>query len=156
MCWSNDNDKDKCKCNSKIPTVAWLPFQCAKQRVFELKLGTYIILSPPRGRGSSFFNLKTVGKKYFSVVKWTREKAFAFPGSLNQYIFKKITFRACLHGGGIPVLWGWFLLFSRSGGHKTKETYPTRPGSPTPFKQGLSLAAKCLKINVKGNTRRRN
>ena len=23
-------------------------------------------------------------------------------------------------------------------GHKTKETYPTRPGSPTPCKQGLS------------------
>ena len=31
---------------------------------------------------------------------------------------------------GTPVKWGWFLLFSRSGGHKTKETYPTRPGSP--------------------------
>ena len=29
------------------------------------------------------------------------------------------------------------LLFSRSGGHKTKETYPTRPGFPTPCKQGL-------------------
>ena len=29
---------------------------------------------------------------------------------------------------GTPVYWGWFLLFSRSGGHKTKETYPTRPG----------------------------
>ena len=29
-------------------------------------------------------------------------------------------------------------MFSRSGGHKTKETYPTRPGSPTPCKQGLS------------------
>ena len=41
--------------------------------------------------------------------------------------------RACLHGVG----WGKFLLFSRSGGHKTKETYPTRPGSPTPCKQGL-------------------
>ena len=25
-----------------------------------------------------------------------------------------------------------------SGGHKTKETYPTRPGSPTPCKQDLS------------------
>ena len=34
---------------------------------------------------------------------------------------------------GTPVYWGWFLLFSRSGGHKTKETYPT------PCKQGLSL-----------------
>ena len=30
-----------------------------------------------------------------------------------------------------------FFLFSRSGGHKTKETYPTRPGSPTPCKQAL-------------------
>ena len=29
-------------------------------------------------------------------------------------------------------------MFSRSGGHKTKETYPTRPGSPTPCKHGLS------------------
>ena len=40
---------------------------------------------------------------------------------------------------GNPVWWGWFLLFSRSGGHKTKETYPTRPGSPTPCKQGLNV-----------------
>ena len=39
---------------------------------------------------------------------------------------------------GTPVQWGWFLLFSRSGGHKTKETYLTRPGSPTPCKRGLS------------------
>ena len=39
---------------------------------------------------------------------------------------------------GTTVQWGWFLLFSRCGGHKTKETYPTRPGSPTPCKQGLS------------------
>ena len=40
---------------------------------------------------------------------------------------------------GTPVWWGWFLLFSRSGGHKTKETYPTRPGCPTPCKQGLRV-----------------
>ena len=40
---------------------------------------------------------------------------------------------------GTPVQWGWFLLFSRSGGHKTKETYPTRPGFPTPCKQALNL-----------------
>ena len=39
---------------------------------------------------------------------------------------------------GTPVYWGWFLLFLRSEGHKTKETYPTRPGSPTPCKQGLN------------------
>ena len=45
--------------------------------------------------------------------------------------------RACLHGVGDRGLVGWFLLFSRSGGHKTRETYPTRPGSPTPCKQGL-------------------
>ena len=30
-----------------------------------------------------------------------------------------------------------FFLFSRSGGQKTKETYPIRPGSPTPCKQGV-------------------
>ena len=40
---------------------------------------------------------------------------------------------------GTPVQWGKFLLFSRSAGHKTKETYPARPGSPTPCKQGLKL-----------------
>ena len=34
-------------------------------------------------------------------------------------------------------LFTWFLLFSCPGRHKTKETYPTRPGSPTPCKQGL-------------------
>ena len=38
---------------------------------------------------------------------------------------------------GTPILWGWFLLFSRSGGQETKETYPTKPGSPTPCKQVL-------------------
>ena len=47
--------------------------------------------------------------------------------------------RACLHGVGDPRLVGWFLLFSRFGGHKTKETYPTKPGSPTPCKQGLKV-----------------
>ena len=40
---------------------------------------------------------------------------------------------------GTPVQWGKFLLFSRSGGHKTKETYLTRPGSPTPCKQALRI-----------------
>ena len=42
---------------------------------------------------------------------------------------------------GTPVQWGWFLLFSRSGGHKTKETYLTRPRSPTQCKQGLNMKA---------------
>ena len=46
--------------------------------------------------------------------------------------------RACLHGVGDPGILGWFLLFSRSRGHKTKETSATRPGPPTPCKQGLS------------------
>ena len=45
---------------------------------------------------------------------------------------------------GTPVSWGWFLLFSRSGGHKTKETYPTRPGSPTPCKQDLKVELKSI------------
>ena len=45
--------------------------------------------------------------------------------------------RACLHGLGDPGLVGWFLLFSRSGGHTKKETYPTGPGFPAPCKQGL-------------------
>ena len=39
--------------------------------------------------------------------------------------------------GGPRSSGGWFLLLSHSGGHKTKETYPTRPGSPTPCKQAL-------------------
>ena len=43
---------------------------------------------------------------------------------------------------GTPVQWGLFLLFSRSGGHKTKETYPNRPGSPTPCKQGITCFVK--------------
>ena len=38
--------------------------------------------------------------------------------------------RACLHGVRDRGLVG-------SGGHKTRETYPTRSGSPTPCKQGL-------------------
>ena len=52
---------------------------------------------------------------------------------------------------GIPVQWGWFLLFSYSGGHKTKETYPTNPGSPTPCKQGLRSFWKFLVVVVQNN-----
>ena len=40
---------------------------------------------------------------------------------------------------GTPVYWGKFLLFCVPQSVKTKETYPTRPGSPTPCKQALSL-----------------
>ena len=39
---------------------------------------------------------------------------------------------------GTPVQWGKFLLFCVPQSVKTKETYPTRPGSPTPCKQALS------------------
>ena len=39
---------------------------------------------------------------------------------------------------GTPVWWGKFLLFCVPHNEKTKETYPTRPGSPTPCKQALS------------------
>ena len=37
-------------------------------------------------------------------------------------------------------------MFSRSGGHKTKETYPTRPGSPTPCKQGLNAETSIMAV----------
>ena len=47
--------------------------------------------------------------------------------------------RACLHGVGNPGLVGLVsFVFTLWGTHK-KETYPTRPGSPTPCKQGLRL-----------------
>ena len=47
--------------------------------------------------------------------------------------------RACLHGVGDPGLVGLVSFVFTLWGHKTKETYPTRPGSPTPCKQGLRL-----------------
>ena len=51
---------------------------------------------------------------------------------------------------GTPVQWDWFLFSSRSGAHKTKESYPTRPGSPTPCKQGLSgYQATALTLGLK-------
>ena len=40
---------------------------------------------------------------------------------------------------GTPVWWGKFLLFCVPQSVKTKETYPTRPGSPTPCKQALKV-----------------
>ena len=40
---------------------------------------------------------------------------------------------------GTPVWWGRFLLFCVPQSVKTKETNPTRPGSPTPCKEALSL-----------------
>ena len=38
-----------------------------------------------------------------------------------------------------PVKWGRFLLFCVPQSLKTKETSPTRPGSPTPCKQALNF-----------------
>ena len=40
---------------------------------------------------------------------------------------------------GTPVKWGRFLLFCVPQSLKTKETSPTRPGSPTPCKQALNF-----------------
>ena len=39
---------------------------------------------------------------------------------------------------GTPVWWDRLLLFCVRQSVKTKETNPTRPGSPTPCKQALS------------------
>ena len=59
---------------------------------------------------------------------------------------KSSRFRAFLHGVGDPGLAGGskFLLFCVRQSVKTKETNPTRPGSPTPCKQTLRLAKKQL------------
>ena len=56
-------------------------------------------------------------------------------------------FRPCLHGVGDPGL-GRFLLFCVAQTVKTKETNPTRPGSPTPRKQALNLFLLPLKYHV--------
>ena len=50
---------------------------------------------------------------------------------------------------GTPVYWGRFLLFCVPQSVKTKETNPTRPGSPTPCKQALSDGKICVKFSVK-------
>ena len=39
---------------------------------------------------------------------------------------------------GTPVQWGKFLLFCVRQSVKTKETYPSGPGSLTPCKQALT------------------
>ena len=45
---------------------------------------------------------------------------------------------------GTPVKWGRFLLFCVPQSVKTKETNPTRPGSPTPCKQALKSYLDCI------------
>ena len=65
----------------------------------------------------------------------------------KEYYGKLLVFsvRACLHGVGDPSLVGLVsFVFTPSGGHKTKETYATKPGSPTPCKQGLRDAKVAL------------
>ena len=60
--------------------------------------------------------------------------------SLAKVLYNLQTrFRPCLHGVGNPGLVGRFLLFCVPQSVKTKETNPTRPGSPTPSKQALNL-----------------
>ena len=51
---------------------------------------------------------------------------------------------ACLRGVGDPGLVGLvsFVFTPWAGGQKTKETYPTKPGSPIPCKQGLNAIVK--------------
>ena len=57
---------------------------------------------------------------------------------------------------GTPVWWGRFLLFCVPKSVKTKETNPTRPGSPTTCKQALiklfSLSKNLRMYNVKLQT----
>ena len=43
---------------------------------------------------------------------------------------------------GTPVQWGKFLLLCVPQSVKTNETNPTRPGSPTPCKQALSVISQ--------------
>ena len=94
--------------------------------------------------------MKTLGKRFIGeLVKQLQH----FVNNINIVLmwFKLLTSHHNLGPvymeWGTPVWWGWFLLFSRSEGHKTKETYPTRPGSPTPCKQGLSDAMEVSKNN---------
>ena len=42
---------------------------------------------------------------------------------------------------GTPVSWGKFILFCVPQSVKTKETSPTRPGSPTSCKQALRVSS---------------
>ena len=87
--------------------------------------------------------MKTLGKRFIEeLVKQLQH----FVNNINIVLmwFKLLTSHHNLGPvymeWGTPVWWGWFLLFSRPERHKTKETYPTTPGSPTPCKQGLGDA----------------
>ena len=84
--------------------------------------------------------------RYFHVVvvQWRQRSTQKSVMHVQSCCFANL--RACLHGLGDPGLVGWFPLFSRTGGHKTKETYPTRPGFSTPCKQGLNLMLFCRSL----------
>ena len=83
--------------------------------------------------------------------KEVKEVFFSCP-VVTLYCLKLLLFsliwvvRPCLHGVGDPGLVGLvsFVFTLWAEGHKTKETYPTRPGSPTPCKQGLSGPIKWI------------
>ena len=51
---------------------------------------------------------------------------------------------------GTPVWWGKFLLFCVPQSVKTKETNPTRPGSPTPCKRALKDVPNARNARAKG------
>ena len=49
---------------------------------------------------------------------------------------------------GTPVYWRRFLLLRVPQSVKTKETNPTRPGSPTPCKQAVNLICFVFSMEV--------
>ena len=65
---------------------------------------------------------------------WFLENSRAW--SFYTRVFAQL--KACLHGVGDLGLVGLVSFVFTLWGHKTKESYPTRPGSPSPRKQGLT------------------
>ena len=108
----------------------------------------YVIAGSPRGESELAVCRAEKGKDRMNPPgKNYSERTSIFHMYFSSFILFKWSLRGLCKIGqhlgpvymewGTPVWWGWFLLFSRSKGHKTKETYPTRPGSPTPCKQCL-------------------
>ena len=109
--------------------------------VFFFQSSTSIFVTPPISRENSSAvnndrNARGITQK--QSIEHLKNKRRTVNIETKKTTTALTLLRACLHGGGTPVQWGWFLLFSRSEGLKTKENYPTRPGSPTPCIQGLS------------------
>ena len=65
--------------------------------------------------------------------------SFVFTLEETKETWGKQVLRPCLHGVGDPGLVGLVSFFHALGDTKPKETYPTKPGSPTPCKQGLGF-----------------